>query len=369
MTYAVDPTNTASPADSDPFLQAAEEFRTLKAYLATQFAALGGPVVAWNNRPGNVVINPDFNQWTNSTLDPDGWKTSVSGLTLTKTRTAHVVGQTAVPGEPRYYMTFTPSANSGISNYGAVDFVVEDVRRLAGRTVTLTFYAQAASGTPSISAEGIQNFGTGGTPTTEVNTISVTKWALGLTFAKYTLTLTFPSILGATLGTDDNSYSAIRFWLSAGTNFSARSGALGNQAIGISFSRIYMTEGGVSLAFEPWQPAIERAMCARYNQQYGGGINMGLCMGAATTTSVVSGILPLDYPMRAIPTAAIVGAASNFQATLASPTAATSMALTPISTKAIRIDLTASGTPFTVGRAYRIEAANANGLINVTSTL
>lgn len=377
MTYVVDPTNTLTPADTDNILQGAEEFRTLKAYIATQLAALGGPVNNWNAKYKNLLLNPDFNLWTNGTAkDLDCWKLTTAVMAAPVTRTAFTLGQPDIPDEPAYYVTCTPAANSAIGAMATYEQRIEGVRTLAGKTATLTFYAKAASGTPSIGIEFVQSFGTGGTPSVDVNTIGVTTKVLSSAWVKYTVTVAIPSILTKTIGTSGGDYLSVLFWFTAGTTFSARSGGIGNQAIGISIAHVQLEEGGVSTAFEYRPLGTEQYLCSRYNQRYGGYTDACLAMGVGfstvtgTTTSTITGIMHLDTPMLTVPNyLAIVGSAANFQAVGAAGTAhvASNVTLTAMSTKAIKITLTT--TLVTAGQSYMITSVNTSALIDVIAAL
>jgi len=375
MTYTVDPTNTLTPADTDDILQGAEEFRALKAYIASQLQALGGPVNNWNAKYKNILLNPDFALWTNPTKDIDCWKLSTAVVAATVTRTAFALGQTLVPDEPAYYVTVTPAANSAIGAYVAYEERIEGVRTLAGKTVTLTFYAMAASATPSIGVEFIQSFGTGGTPSVDVDTIGVTTKVLSTVWTKYTVTVAIPSILGKTIGTAGGDYLAIRFWFTAGTTFTTRSGGIGNQAIGISISHLQLEEGGVSTAFEYRPIATEQQLCSRYQQRIGGVSGEILCLGVGTgtggTANSIVGVIPLPQPMRTTPSAVTwLGANSDISAIGYATGTVTGVAVAALSPTAIKITLTISPTvSVTNGNSFQIIAATANAAIAVQAPL
>ena len=78
---------------------------------------------------------------------------------------------------------------------------IENVTKLAGKTVTLSFWAKADA-TKNIAIEFGQKFGTGGSPSAELLGIGSQLVALTTIWQKKTITVTLPSIVGKTLGTD-----------------------------------------------------------------------------------------------------------------------------------------------------------------------
>ena len=93
--------------------------------------------------------------------------------------------------------TFTGNAGAGAFN--AVTQQIEDVRRLAGKTVTVSFWAVAGAGTPKLGVSLNQIFGTGGSPSAYVPTAGQAV-TLTTSLARYALTFTLPSVAGKTLG-------------------------------------------------------------------------------------------------------------------------------------------------------------------------
>lgn len=86
---------------------------------------------------------------------------------------------------------------------------IEDVRTLANKTVTVSFYAKADSATSrSIGVQFEQNFGYLGSSSV---LSSVTTKSMTTSWARYTVTVAIPSISGSTIGAD--SYLALRLIL------------------------------------------------------------------------------------------------------------------------------------------------------------
>jgi hypothetical protein len=139
------------------------------------------------------------------------------------------------------------------------------VRTFAGQTVTLSFWAKAASGTPSVSTEFQQSFGSGGSPSATVS-IPAGKTAITTSWARYSVSVAIPSISGKTIGTAGDSRLAFNLFTSAGSDFNARTNSLGIQSATIDFWGVQVEAGSVATAFQTATGTIqgERAACQRY---------------------------------------------------------------------------------------------------------
>jgi hypothetical protein len=177
---------------------------------------------------------------------------------------------------------------------------VENVRTFAGQTVTLSFWAKAASGTPKVYAEVNQVFGSGGSAVVSGNGSQVT---LSTSWARYSVTINLASIAGKTIGA--NSFMSPTLWVSAGTDFNARTGSLGIQSNTFDFWGIQLEAGSVATPFKRNANSIqgELAACQRYYQRFGGLTTyqtMGNGFADQTTTAIIS--VPLPTTMRVAPT-------------------------------------------------------------------
>jgi hypothetical protein len=74
---------------------------------------------------------------------------------------------------------------------------IEDVRTFAGQTATISFWAKADSAR-NVTIELVQNFGSGGSADV---TVTSTVQAITSSWARYTATVSVPSISGKTVGT------------------------------------------------------------------------------------------------------------------------------------------------------------------------
>jgi len=170
-------------------------------------------------RPGlglrNRIQNGDFRFWqrtgaeggdlpasvtTTDALLPDRWycRAGSTGGSATVNRQAFTLGQTDVPGEPTYYLEWIQSvASSGL--FPRLITPIENVRTMAGQTVTLSWWARVTSGTLPIQPKIVQDFGAGGSADviqTETSQVATTTWQ------RFYFDVTLPSITGKTIGTD-----------------------------------------------------------------------------------------------------------------------------------------------------------------------
>jgi hypothetical protein len=225
--------------------------------------------------------------------------TGGSGTTLAVSQQAHTLGQTLVPTSSPYFLRATSVSGTDVAEYTIVDQNIENVASLAGKTVTVSFYAKASSGTPNIAIEGGQAFGTGGSPSNSITNISVTTVTLSTTFTKYDVTLTFPSITGKTLGSDSNSsYTQILFWLSSGSNYNSRNNSLGHQSITVDFGLITLHEGTNTYPYIERSPQEELNLISRYYQSWYKPCIKGLFV---STSNAVRCGFTLSNPMRSAP--------------------------------------------------------------------
>ena len=203
----------------------------------------------------NKIINGDFSIWQRSTGTgfgssafigaADRWY-HVSGVSYGMATVSRVdIAPGIIPGYDAQYFL-----NSINYNYLANFFSqrIEDVRTLAGRTVTLSFWVNNFGyGNNLISSSLTQNFGTGGS--TEVvtnfsNVSTINGWV------RQSLTVTLPSISGKTIGT--NSYLKLQFST--------------NNHLLVGIAGVQLEQGSVATPFEQRPIGTELALCQRYFQ-------------------------------------------------------------------------------------------------------
>ena len=225
----------------------------------------------------NKIINGDFrinqraftSNTANGAYNFDRWVQVNGGSTGTLT----ITPQTFTPGtapvsgyEAINYVQCVTAAGASTNTYALYNQYIEDTRTFAGQTVTLSFWAKATSGTPKIATEIGQNFGSGGSPSAAVYTAggSVT---LSTSWARYSTTISVPSVAGKTFGTTANtSYLGATLWLSSGSDFNARSSSIGLQNATFHIWGMQLEAGSVATSFQTATGTIqgELAACQRY---------------------------------------------------------------------------------------------------------
>ena len=236
-----------------------------------QAAEPGNSFFAGKNR----IINGDFfiNQraFTSVTADVtygfDRWMLMKSGGTTTYTPQTFTPGTAPVAGyEGVNFARIATTGQSASGDYSILSQRIEDVRTFANQTVTVSFWAKANTGTPKVAVEFVQSFGSGGSPSADVNTY-ISNVTLSTSWTRYSVTGTVPSISGKTIGTTVNTSSLrLYLWTSAGSTFNARTGSIGVQNADIDIWGVQAEAGSVATPFETATGTIqgELAACQRY---------------------------------------------------------------------------------------------------------
>jgi hypothetical protein len=247
--------------------------------------ASGGNTATFNTvplRPGvldaeNRIINGAFDFWqrgTSSTstgfVAADRWSVSAAGGTFTQSRQAFTVGDTLGSNNPTYFLRQTVSGQTTSAQLASIVQGIEGVRSYAGQTITVLGWARRSSGTGNMAIEGVQGFGTGGSPSATITAISPTTVTLTSSFAPFAVTLTVPSITGKTLGTSGSDVFSIVFWTSAGSDYNARTNSLGLQTIGVDLWGVHIKVGTHTTAatdlYKQPEMGPEFVRCQRYYQ-------------------------------------------------------------------------------------------------------
>jgi hypothetical protein len=326
----------------------------------------GGPLAGFRNR----IINSNFDFWQRGTsftaaeYGADRWFHARTGSTHTVTRQAFTVGQTDVPNEPTYFCRTVVSSVAGASNNALLAQRIEDVRTFAGQQVTVSFWAKVDS-TKNIALDLIQNFGTGGSPSTVVTAIGATKVSIGTSWQKVTVTATMPSISGKTLGSDNNSYVQLLIWFDAGSDFNSRTDSLGQQSGTFEIAQVQIEPGSVATPFERRPIGTELALCQRYAY-----VNQQGDTGRAESTAKTNNSVKFPVTMRTAPSAAVLGTLKyrdNSGTTTRTASSPSAPSLSPSTPDGAYYELTASSwspSNFTIGNLTHICCdAGANGIL------
>jgi hypothetical protein len=245
----------------------------------------------------NRIINGDFGVWQRGTsftlvsntltygADRHYAYCTIASGTTTLSRQTFTPGAAPISGyEGSFYRRLVCSAGTSAA-FNAQR--IEDVRTYAGQTITFSFFAKASSSN-SATIYFTQNFGSGGSASVDT-TSTVT---IGTSWARYTITVTLPSVSGKTIGTS----SFLDIAMSYGSPASLTIEDWGWQ----------VEIGSTATAFQTATGTIqgELAACQRYYYRVGGtNAYEYFAMGAAYATTNGVFLLPYKSTLRANPTA------------------------------------------------------------------
>jgi hypothetical protein len=249
----------------------------------------------------NKIINGDFSIWqrgtsfspTSTQYVADRWYIGFNGTggSRTVTRQSFTIGQTDVPGEPEFYLNMTQTTAAAGQVYTELSQRIEGVRTLAGKKVTVSFWAKSSSSS-AINYHLGQMFGTGGSTGVNTSFVPVT---LTTSWTRYTSVVDVPSISGKTIGADN--YLAFYIKPVSTTTFN------------IDVALVQVEEGPIATPFEFRPYSIELQLCQRYYVQIGGTATndvslLGYGGGAGQN---IGGTISLPVEMRKVGIATKIG--------------------------------------------------------------
>lgn len=167
----------------------------------------------------NRIINGAFDVWqrggggfiaTDGMYTADQWRYSQTGAggTHTVTRVDQPTGSTLIAGmNPRYYLRLSNTV-VGSATAQIIGQRIEDVRTLAGQQCTLSAWIKGTA--TGITAKAVQNFGTGGSPSSAVTTTLGTATPT-TSWVRLHVHFTLPTLSGKTIGSNEDSFLEIQF--------------------------------------------------------------------------------------------------------------------------------------------------------------
>jgi hypothetical protein len=189
---------------------------------------------------------------------------------------------------------------SAVANSSSIVFQnIEKLRRLANKTCTLSFFARASTGTPKLGLTWTQVFGTGGSPSANVQGTIGSTAALSVTWQRYVFTFTFGSSSGKTFGSNGDDYSQIGFWYTDQPNSSGS--GIGVQSGTIQIWGVQLEIGSQVTPLEKLGPRDDLANCQRFYQTGAAFLKSYGVAGAA-----LSGRMPFAVQMRSVPAMAVL---------------------------------------------------------------
>jgi hypothetical protein len=258
----------------------------------------------------NKIINGDFSinqrNFTSTTLVStflfDRFFTTLGGTSGTVTYTPQVFtpGTAPVTGyEGSNFLQMVTASYSNNDSWAGVSNKIEDVRTLAGQTVTVSFWAKATTGTPKIGIRLQQQFGTSGSPSAAVNKYA-TIAAISTSWARYSATITLDSLSGKTIG--GNNCLIASLIVSAGsTTFDGNFGSM-LQNNTFQIWGVQVEAGSTASAFQTATGTIqgELAACQRYywRMQTGASLTRYTTSLGSSSATDTYGAIANPVPMR-----------------------------------------------------------------------
>jgi hypothetical protein len=302
---------TATAADTPARLAVGNNGETLVADSSTSTGLRYGANFAAGK---NKIINGDFtiNQraftstTTSGTYGFDRWVMKKGGTdgTCTYTPQTFSTGAAPVAGyEATNFARLVTASGTASNVFAFLSQPIEDVRTYAGQTITVSFYAKAATGTPKIAVDFEQYFGTGGS--TQVNTPAGAV-TISTSWARYSVTVAVPAITSTTIGAGN--YAGVLLWVSGGSTFNTRASSIGIQNGTFDIWGVQAEAGSVATAFQTATGTIqgELAACQRYYLELAdGSVTNGF--GARFNSTTLYYSVPTPVEMRTSPTAAYIG--------------------------------------------------------------
>jgi hypothetical protein len=286
----------AEPDNSSLVKNGAQDIRALGDAIDTSLWNVG-----FGQAGKNKIINGDFGIWQRGT----SFSTTVDmyladRFYVQRNNTNTISQQTFTPGtapvagyESTFFLRYARTTVAG-----GADFLyqrIEDVRTFAGNPVTFSFWAKADTAITIGAVDIDQVFGTGGSGTVTI-TPSPTTLAVTTSWARYSYTVTLPSIAGKTIGTGSHIRPRINF-----TGTAATFDTWGWQ----------IEYGSKATPFETATGTIqgELSACQRYYVRWGGDSTYQyfatMAADASTTTMLGSVFFPVK--MRTSPTLSSAG--------------------------------------------------------------
>jgi hypothetical protein len=231
---------------------------------------------ALNNVGRNKLHNSMFNvaqrgagPWTGSGYTADRWYTAISLDTSSVSMGQYSdANRTAIGDEEAInFLSVGVTGNAGAGAFTLLHQPIENVRRLANKTVTVSFWANSTAGTPKVGVQLRQYFGTGGSPSAFVD-LNATPVTISGAQVRYSVTITLPSISGKALGTNGDHYTRLALWLSSGATNNALSGGIGVQTATFVFWGIQreIAQPGQTqpTPLEKPDPVLQLQQCQRF---------------------------------------------------------------------------------------------------------
>lgn len=247
------------------------------------YSALPSAQTVWRsycdaNVGRNLIHNSRFNvnqrgngPWTtNSAYSADRWLQGLTTSTISTTIIALSDADRIAIGDESAdsALQCVVGGTAGAADCAYLAHRVEAAQRLGGKTVSMSFWAKASSGTPKIGFSCSQNFGTGGSPSSTVIGIGSTATAaLSTAWTRYTIpAIAIPTTIGKVFGTSGNDLTQLILWFSSGATNNANAGGIGVQSGTVQIWGVQLEFGSVVSSLEPRDFGADLKDCTRFFQ-------------------------------------------------------------------------------------------------------
>jgi hypothetical protein len=240
--------------------------------------------------------------WTSTNFTADRWYIQIAGDTSSASVQVPNDASRAQIGDEaaRYSLntTFTGAAAAG--DFTFLSHSMEDATRLSNKTVTVSFYASAATAATLVGVSLLQYFGTGGSPSASVY-VTPQVVSVGTSWTRFSVTFVVPSTAGKSFGTTSGSLTQIRFAFSSGSTNAASLG-VGVQSGTIALYGVQLEVGTTTTALEVKSYDYDLRECQRFYQTV-----QATAIGVATGTAQIIDGPVFWQTMRTTPTVITLG--------------------------------------------------------------
>ena len=328
---------------------------------AAELAALIGSQTALSNR--NLIINGNFQVWQRGTSSSsvgyrtaDRWYLNLSGGTATASQGTFTDGQTAVPGNPQFYMAL--NVTTGNDNCGW-QYRREGTWQFANDVYTLSFWAKSA--TPRVMTVASDSHDV----SADVNsshTISPSTFTPTSSWQKFTFKITHSNMSG--LGSYANA-DWTRISINQGSDTSTAAWKL-------DLAQVQLEKGEQATPFEHRSFADELPRCQRYCQRFDED-TYSPSLASGMMYSATSAYYPFLFPveMRTAPTFSKGNSMKYYYETGGGGAAAntTSFGADNIHSRSARLNVTKTSGHGSVGQASWIQLTGSGAFIQFEAEL
>jgi hypothetical protein len=321
------------------------------------FTALSNGTAGISYQPvsHNYIINGAFDVWQRGdgpfaaagggVLTADRWRIGSPGDFTSVTKGTFTPNDLVSIGfgEAQFYATFGITSQNGGAR---LEQYVEDVRTLAGQTVTVSFWARSSDFT-NLRVQFQQRFGV---VSGEANSPSA-DITFSSSWTRHSVTINIPSIAGKTIEANNS----LRLWLFP---------SLAEQTGTYDIWGVQLEAGSIATPFKRHAPSLqgELAACQRYYIRYSAetGQAFSAFTGQAYTnsTTVVEGSFPLLVEMRVPPTGYDTGGSVAYRDVANATGTLTALGLAGSGQNRKMVNFVWSTTGATAGRYITLVRAN-----------